>query len=147
MRTFSASHPLNASPAQAWALLSDVCRWPQWLPTVRRVEQLAGTTLAPGARYKIWQPQLAPAVWVVTEVQPGRSFSWESRSPGVKVLAEHVLSGTAPEGPSVLLRISFSGLLSGLVARLYGGLTQQYLVREAQALNAALRAAGRPGTG
>ena len=68
---------------------------------------------------------------------------WQSSSPGVKVVAEHVLSATEYEGINVLLRIGFSGLLAGLVARWYGGLTQQYLVREAQALNARLEAIGR----
>ena len=140
MRSFSASHQLNASPARA--VLSEVCNWPQWLPTATRVEQVA-RSVTPGSRYKVWQPKLAPAVWVVTEVHAARSFMWQSSSPVVNVVAEHVLSATEYEGINVLLRITFSGLLAGLVARWYGGLTQQYLVREGQALNARLEAIGR----
>jgi hypothetical protein len=41
------------------------------------------------------QPRLPSSAWVVTDVQPGRGFTWVSRSGGVTSRAEHVVEPMA----------------------------------------------------
>ena len=57
---------IAAPPERIWPALADVAAWPDWLPTVTRVEPLDGRELAPGRRYRIAQPRLQTAVWTVT---------------------------------------------------------------------------------
>jgi hypothetical protein len=113
--------------------MSDVERWSEWTPTVKRIRRLDHGPLAVGSRARIEQPKLPAAVWEVTELQEGRSFTWVTRSPGVRVIAKH---GVEPVGRSTraTLAVGFSGPLGGLIARLTRGLNNRYLALEAQGL-------------
>ncbi len=133
-RTYRTTAIVAATPQQVWAVLSDVVRWPEWTTHVTSVEPLGPSPLAMGARYRIDQPRLRPAVWTVVGLEPLRSFSWEALSPGVRALGVHSLA-TEPDGSTCLeLQIQFSGPLSVLASTLYGRLTTDYLLREAAAL-------------
>jgi len=59
---------INARSHRVWQVLSDVTRWPQWLPTVTRVVALNGESIVVGARCLVQQPRLKPAVYTVTEL-------------------------------------------------------------------------------
>ncbi len=115
MRTYHATALIAAPPDRVWAELLGVLRWPEWLPTVTSVQPLGAAPLAVGARYRISQPRLRPAVWSVVQFDPQRSFAWESRSPGVRALANHSLSSAPGGSTHVALQIDFSGPLSVLV--------------------------------
>lgn len=125
---------IAAPPERAWALLSDVTRWPEWLPTMTAVEPLGPSALTPGARYRITQPRLRPAIWTVVRLEAPGGFSWESRSPGVRVLADHSLRLMPDGSTSATLEIRFSGPLSGLARAVGGSLARDYLAREAALL-------------
>src|SRR5687768_6815024 len=92
---FSITIEVDAPPEVVFAVLSEVERWPEWTPTVTRVERLAdaGAPLALGGRLRIVQPKVPPAEWTVTALEPGRGFRLVSRSPGATVEAN--LLGTA----------------------------------------------------
>jgi uncharacterized protein YndB with AHSA1/START domain len=132
--TYEASTSIAAPPQRVWQRLAAVTHWPDWLPTVTAVHALAENHLQPGARFRITQPRLRPAIWKVTHVQHGHGFTWETRSPGLHVVAEHLVVHTGPDTCRVVLRISFSGPLALLARWLAGALTQHYLQREAAAL-------------
>ena len=79
-----------AAPADAvWALIADLRGWPTWTPTVERLELLDPGPLHVGQRARIRQPGVRPAVWRVTEVDPGRGFVWEMRAAGMRIAAGH----------------------------------------------------------
>lgn len=86
-----------------------------------------------GARARVEQPRLRPAVYTVTELVEGRSFTWQMRALGVTGTATHEVTPTA-EGAEVRLAVTFSGPLGGLVGRLAGPLTRNYLRQEARGL-------------
>ena len=91
------------------------------MTSIQRVDR---GPLAVGSQGRIRQPKLPPAVWQITELDEGRSFTWVTRSPGVRVTARH--SVEASEGGSrATLSLQFSGLLGPLVARLTRGLNQR----------------------
>jgi hypothetical protein len=62
---------------------------------VTSVERLDQGPLRVGSRARIKQPRLPTAVWEVTEVVTGRSFTWIARGPGIITTASHVV--TPPE--------------------------------------------------
>jgi hypothetical protein len=67
------------------------------------------------------------------EVEPGRSFTWVTRSLGVQATGRHSAEEHGA-GSRVSLSIQFTGFLAPLVARMYGGLTERYIATEAQGL-------------
>ncbi len=125
---------VTAPPERAWRLLADVTRWPEWLPTMTSVEPLDSRALRIGARYRIAQPRLRPAVWTVIQLIPMRSFAWETRSPGVRVVADHRLQVLPDGSTSVTLQIRFGGALAPLARALGGSVAREYLAREAAEL-------------
>lgn len=125
---------IAALPERIWRLLVDVEHWNEWTASITRVERLDPTAFAAGSRFKVIQPRLRPAVWTVTEVRLGSSFTWESRNPGLKVVAEHVIQPAGDGNCTVSLRTTFSGLLAPIVGRLSGALTQEYMGLEAAGL-------------
>jgi len=131
---YESSIEIAASAARVWAVLADVAAWPRWLPTVTAVEPQGPLPLAMGARYRISQPRMRPAVWSVVALLPGSHFSWECRSPGVRVAASHALKVVAAERTQVSLTIRFTGPMAGLARLLAGRLTCEYLDREVAAL-------------
>ena len=123
-----------AAPAGiAWRVLAEVERWPDWTPTVARVERLDSGPLGVGSRVRITQPKLRPGIWTVTEWNPGRSFTWIQRAPGLRIVADHSV-GAGSRGSTLELRVRFEGLLGGFVGRIYGRLTERYMNLEADGL-------------
>ena len=113
--------------------MADVGRWPEWTPTVTRIERFDHGPFVLGSRVRIWQPKLPPATWRVTELHEGRSFTWISRSPGLAVVAEHAVEGAA-DGARARLSVRFAGWLGPLIARITRRLTERYLALEAKGL-------------
>jgi uncharacterized protein YndB with AHSA1/START domain len=133
MRDFGITVDIPIEPAHVWAVMSDIERWPEWTPTVHRLERLDHAPLAVGSRARIRQPRLPVAIWQVTELHEGRSFTWITRSPGVGVRATHAVEPVAG-GTRATLALHFSGWLGPLVARLTRHLNERYLALEAQGL-------------
>jgi len=141
MATYKATAEVNAPVERVWTVLSAVESWPSWLPTVSSVEPLDGTPIAIGARFRLRQPRLRPAVWKVTELEPPVRFAWTAKSPGMELFADHALERIDPGTTRVHLRFEFGGWLSCLLSAAYGSLTQAYLAQEAQALKRASESA------
>lgn len=133
MTHFEIAVEIAAPPDQVWAIMSDIERWSEWTPTVKSIRRLEAGPLAVGSRARVHQPRLLPAVWQVTEVVAGRSFTWVTRSPGVRVTARHGVEPSA-RGALASLSLDFSGVLGGFVARVTRGLNVRYLALEAKGL-------------
>jgi uncharacterized membrane protein len=125
------------APAQlVWEVFSDVQRWPEWTASVTSLVGRDGASLAVGKRFTIKQPGMSKLVWKVTEIDPGSSWTWVQRSPGVRVTARHWV--TAQPGGRTLVRqqLDQRGVLGGLVGRLMIKKTKRFLELEAQGLKA-----------
>ncbi|MFC7548571.1 SRPBCC family protein [Plantactinospora sp. GCM10030261] len=124
---------INAPAEDVWRVLADVRRWPDWTPTVRRVDQLDDGPLRFGSRIRIEQPRLRPAVMTVTKFEPGRSFVWASTSSAVRAVADHrVVEG--PSGTVVTLTFDLDGWMAPVARAAYGGLIQRYVTTEGESL-------------
>lgn len=130
---FSREVEIPAPPPLVWSAMVDVERWPDWTASIARVKLLTPGPLAVGSRARIHQPKLPPAVWRVTELNPGASFTWVSRAPGVRVTARHAVEAI-PTGARATLSIRYEGLLGGWLARWVGDLNARYLALEADGL-------------
>ncbi len=124
---------IQAPPERVWEILVDVERWPEWTPTVISVQRDGSGGLSVGSRAYVRQPKLRPAWWEVTELEPPGSFTWFSRSPGVRVTAGHIVEAVNG-GSRLTLSLEFSGFLSFLIFPMVRGLSQRYIATEAQKL-------------
>ncbi len=124
-----------AAPAEAvWEALIDVERWPTWTRSMRRVQRLDDGALAVGSRVRIKQPRLVPVVWTVTELDPGRSFTWQAEGAGVRSEASHEVRAMGAGTSEVRLTFDQAGPLSPMVGALLGRLTRRYVRMEAEGL-------------
>ncbi len=140
MTRFETSLDIATQPERAWAVLADLERWPEWTASMTRLERLDPGALEAGKRVRVEQPKLQPAVFTITDWQPGHSFAWTMGGALLGAHSEHVLAPVAG-GSRLELRLEYTGLLGPLVAMAYGGLTRRYMAMEAEGLRA--RAEGR----
>ncbi len=133
MPKFSTSLTINASQEATWKVLSDVAHWHEWTPTVNKVEVLNTPELKLSNRYKVFQPKLQPVVWTATELNSA-NFTWESKSPGMHMMAEHVVKSVNANQSEVILTFAFNGWLGNLIGKMYGKMTEEYIQTEAQSL-------------
>ncbi|MCW2735426.1 SRPBCC family protein [Nocardioides sp.] len=130
---------IASAPARVWRLIVDVEGWPEHIATVGSVERLDDGPLAVGSRTRLRQPKLPEAVWTVTELDEGTSFTWESASPGVRVVAGHVVEPHA-EGSRLSLSITVSGLMAPVGWLMTKSLTRRYVETEAASIKEAAEA-------
>jgi hypothetical protein len=124
---------IAASPEHIWPVLIDVEHWPDWTPSVTRVQRLEPGPLELGSTARIRQPKLPEMTWRVTAFQPQQGFNWETRGWGAHTIGEHWIS-SQPSGTKLLLRVRQSGLLVPVFAPWISKLTRRYMEMEAQGL-------------
>jgi uncharacterized membrane protein len=127
---------IDAPADVVWDVFSDVERWPEWTDSVDRLVALDGPELAMGRRFEIQQPKLPLLVWTVSEVEPGRTWTWEQRTPGNRTSATHWVDPLEDDRTRVRQRIDQRGPLGVLVGLVLRRLTQRYLEMEGVGLKA-----------
>ena len=133
MSVFSTTVDIAAPPGRVWAVMTDVERWPEWTASVRRLTRKDSGPFGLGSRVRIEQPKLRPADWEVTTFEPGRTFTWVTRSVSLLATGTHSVEPIA-EGTRATLSIRFDGLLAPVITWLTSGLIQRYLGLEAAGL-------------
>lgn len=125
---------IDAPAGVVWEVFSDVEAWPRMAESFTSVRGLDGPTLEVGHRFEIKQPGFPKLVWVVTDVVPGRSWTWEQRSPGGLALASHWVDPLPDGRTSIRQRIDQRGPIGGLVGRLVRKRSIRYMEAEAAGL-------------
>jgi uncharacterized membrane protein len=129
----TAEHRITAiadAPAEkVWGLFMDVERWPTMIKSYESVRRLATGPLRVGSEAIVKQPRLPRARWKVTELQAGRSFVWETVSPGITTAGGHLVE---PHGQAVMITLTLRqhGPLARLAQVLLGRRTRRYLSME-----------------
>lgn len=98
----SIGREVEAPAENAWRLLVDVARWPQWGPSVRRAVLADGATeLALGVRGTVWTAVGMPLPFVITAFESGRRWDWAVA--GVPATGHRVQA--APDGCRVIFDV------------------------------------------
>jgi uncharacterized membrane protein len=133
---FEATSEVAAPAERVFDVYADVEHWPDWTRSVTSVERLDQGPLRTGSRARVRQPRLPVAVWEVTELEPGRSFTWVARGPGVVTTGRHLVSPTSDGASTVTAVLEQAGLLGPLVGLLTTRLTRRYLDLEVRGIKA-----------
>lgn len=123
---------VDAPADLVWRTVKDVEKWPEWTPTMIEVH-LDGDDLRDGGSATVRQPKQPVRTWTVTELTEGRSFTWTSAGPGLRMSADHVV--TEENGrTTVLLTFDVAGPLAPLANLLAGKAVRQAIDTEAASL-------------
>jgi hypothetical protein len=128
---YEASAAIAAPIDLVWSTVVDVEHWPESTASVTSVERLDAGPFGVGSHARVRQPRLPTMVWTVTDVQPGREFTWIVKSLGVTTIATHRVTAGPGDQVSLTLSIDRVGLLAPVVDRLWDGLTRRYMAMEA----------------
>ncbi len=94
---------IDAPPEIVWKVMANVEKWPEWTPSMRKIEKMGDAPFGKGASFRV-APRGAPrGVWTVTECDENRSFFWEARSANSHAVAGHVIE---PHGAGSLVTLS-----------------------------------------
>jgi carbon monoxide dehydrogenase subunit G len=123
----------SARPDIVWQVLADVEHWRDWTPTVVAIKPLSNKGLTVGARYRVVQPKLPPAVYEVMECVPNQAFTWVQKLVGGAMIADHRVS-PSDGGAEVELSFTSKGLLANIVGKVFSKLIRDYVATEAKSL-------------
>jgi hypothetical protein len=87
---------ISAPPERVFRILRDVERWHTWTSSIASIRLTTPGPLAIGSIAEVRQPNLPMARWTVTALEEDLGFTWVSRSPGVRVTAEHWITAPLP---------------------------------------------------
>jgi uncharacterized membrane protein len=130
---FQDSIEVAAPPATVFETYADVERWPSWTASVTRVELLDPGPFRVGMRARVRQPKLPVAIWQVTELLPGESFTWVARGPGVVTTGTHAVRAVGGT-TRVTATLDQEGLLGPVLGFATRGLTRRYIRMELEGL-------------
>jgi uncharacterized protein YndB with AHSA1/START domain len=130
---FQISVDIAAPPDVVWSVMADAERWHEWTTSVRSIRRLDSGPLRVGSRALVRQPRFPPAIWKVTALDPGRSFTWKNGVPGMWVYAHHSVE-PAEGGARAKLRLNYEGVIGRLMGRVTHAITNRYLGLEAAGL-------------
>lgn len=120
-----------------WRIYTDVERWPQWMESMDHVDVMDGRAMTLGSEVWISQPRLPNATWEVTEFDPGRRWTWVSRTPGATSVATHELHPVDATTTRVEMSLDMSGGLGAVAGRMIAKRARRYMEMEGEGLRAA----------
>ncbi len=136
MKKFVHFVTIYAPRARIWDMLSNLQRWPDLMESIEAVQRSDTAAMGVGSRVRIKQPKLPATQWTITSWKPGKSFTWESTSFGLRVIARHRIV-EAPSACKLELDLQLDGWLAPVVGALVGRVIRRYMAMEAAGLKSA----------
>jgi len=124
---------ISALPERVWTVMMDVERWPEWTESMKSVERLDGGDFGVGSKARLRIRRAPTSVYTVTELTPNRSFSWETKSAGIKGIATHIIEPDG-NGSKVTLSVDLLGMLATLMSPIIRRPSEENVKLEAEGL-------------
>lgn len=131
---------IDAPAERVWNLTVELERWPDFIPTMTRVERLDDGPVSVGSAARVTQPRQRPRTWTVTAIDPPHQFAWEARFGPATMTASHRL---VADGRACVntLSIEASGRGARALMLVLGPLLRRALAAENAGFKAAAEAA------
>jgi uncharacterized protein YndB with AHSA1/START domain len=141
---FSSSVWIDAPPEEVFALVDDLERWPEWIPSIRAIRKVSEGPLEKGSEI-IVEARSGITVklpMTITEFVPGRRGVLQGRVLGTRMVRYYCFEA-AGGGTNLTAGGEATGLLAFLVSR-GGQRLSQEIVRAAKKKVEGSRASGTP---
>jgi uncharacterized protein YndB with AHSA1/START domain len=135
VRTFVTTIDIEAPPQRVFDVMSDIERWHEWTASISSITPVGDGRFAEGNSFMIRQPKFPPAMWKITNIEPGKAFTWTSSAPGFRAVGTHSV-GQSPTGSRATLLLQYHGLLGGVFGSMTKAITERYIGLEARGLKA-----------
>lgn len=112
-----------------WQVTIDVESWPLWSPAMEKIVLKDSGGFKSGSSVLIKQKLLPETLWVVTELTPNKSFSWQTKALGIEMIATHTLI-PSDSGVTSILRVEMLGWMPQLFGPVMKKLVARALMEE-----------------
>jgi uncharacterized membrane protein len=116
---FESSIEIAAPVKRVWALIDKLEEWPQWMPSIKKIERLSKGPLAVGSRLSVTAKAsglIVKLMVTVIELVPERRVVLEGKVLGTKLKRFYALA-PANDKTNVTIGGDVSGALAWLVCR------------------------------
>jgi carbon monoxide dehydrogenase subunit G len=113
---FESSIDINAPAKKVWALIDKLEEWPQWMPSIKRIERVSKGPLGVGSQLSVTAKVSGLTVTLlmtITEFVPERNVVMEGKALGTKLTRFYTL-----EPVNGKTRVTIGGDVSGALAGL-----------------------------
>lgn len=111
---FESSIEISASAEKVWALIDKLEEWPQWMPSIKKIERVSQGPLAVGSQLSVTAKVSGLTVTLlmtITEFVPERNVVMEGKALGTKLTRFYTLEPV--NGKS---KVTIGGDVSGVLA-------------------------------
>ena len=111
---FESSIDINAPAEEVWALVDRLEEWPQWMPSIKKIERLSEGPLTVGSQLSVTVEVSGLTVTLlmtITELVPERSVVLEGKALGTKLTRFYTL-----EPVNGKTKVTIGGDVSGALA-------------------------------
>jgi len=111
---FSSSVEINAPVEKVWTLIDKLEEWPQWMPSIKRIERVSAGPLTVGSQLSVTAKVSRLTVnllMTITEFAPERSVVMQGKALGTNLTRFYTLEPV--DGKT---RVTVGGEVSGLLA-------------------------------
>jgi uncharacterized membrane protein len=128
---FSSTVEINAAAGKVWALVDRLEEWPQWMPSIKKIERVSEGPLAVGSQLLVTARVSRLTInlpMTITEFVPERSVVMQGKALGTKLTRFYFL-----EPVNGKTKVTIGGEVSGLLACLArrGGKAVSYEIAQA----------------
>jgi carbon monoxide dehydrogenase subunit G len=118
---FESSIDINAPTSKVWALIDKLEEWPQWMPSIKKIERVSKEPLTVGSQLSVTAKVSGLTVTLlmaITEFVPERTVVMEGKALGTKLTRFYTL-----EPVNGNTKVTIGGDVSGALAWLarWGG--------------------------
>lgn len=113
---FESSIEIDAPVGRVWALVDRLEEWPQWMPSIKRIERISGGTLEVGSQLSVTAKVSRLTVnllMTIIEFVPERKVVMQGRALGTNLTRFYIL-----EPVDNRTRVTVGGEVSGALALL-----------------------------
>jgi carbon monoxide dehydrogenase subunit G len=128
---FSSSVEINAPVGKVWALVDKLEEWPQWMPSIKKIEKVSEGPLTVGSQLSVTAKVsrlTVNLIMTITEFVPERSAVMQGKALGTNLTRFYLF-----EPVNGKTKITIGGEVSGLLAWLArrGGQAISYEIAQA----------------
>jgi len=115
---FSSSVVINATPEKVFALVDNLEEWPQWIPSIKRIEKLSDGPLKEGSQIRVTAKSgvTVKLLMTITEFVPGQRGVMQGKVLGVRMTRYYTFE-SVEGGTKLTAGGEVSGILAFLIRR------------------------------